>query len=699
MTTLKDEIIPLNISPGVQPDTDKTPFATQNYTFADKIRFRFGFPQKIGGWNSQPFAFGAVILGYARTLYSGVLTTALNTLIGTNLKLYTVFGSILTNITPLQTSTTAIAASLASDFTTLGSNPIASHNGSGLITITDSNYAAYQSGDTIVLSGATAFNGLTTGNLNAPHIINTVSVGSYTVVTGGTATSSGSGGGASVVRATGLVTVTATANGQATGNRVGISGATASGGITTGQINAQFIIRNALTNSFQVMTTGTATSSVTGAGGASTVYSTEIGGGAQNQAAGQGYGAGLYGVGLYGTALISPSGISYPRIWFIDRFGANFVMTAGNQTGVYAWTGSSTTAPALVANAPTAVNYSFVSNNILVTLGAGGIGNQVFSSDQGSMTTWTASSSNQVYQNTIQDAATFVSHVPVGISTNLLFTNYQTYLMSYVPFVAGQANAIWNIQKIEPNIGIIAPMARCSVFGVAYWMGQNNFYMYTGGFPQIIPSANQTNSTILNYVFTNINRSQISKCFAWYNEQFDEIWFHYPMANSNEPNAIARLNRTDLTWTPDTMDRICAEYPNLTLGYPRLISSTGVLYGHEQGTDADGQPMPFTLTSNLRGGNYIKNYLGTATTKTSNITAIVPDSVQTGNISVTLAVYKYPQSATPTSDKTYTITPTTEQVPLSAAGRVWEFTVSGNALGQSWIGGQWQQKVQEGPRE
>jgi hypothetical protein len=688
MTTSKAVLIPLEILPGVQPSTDKTALATKHYTAADKIRFRFGFPQKIGGWNAVSFAASATVAGKARSLFSTILSTAINTVIGTNTKLYSVDGSVLTNITPLQTSTTAIANSLATDFGTLANNPITTVNGSGVITIADANASKYIAGDTVTLSGSSTVNGILDTQINIAQKIHTVAASSYTIVTAGTANASSSGGGAAVVRATGRIIVTAAAHGMANGERTKIAGAANTGGIVAvTNINVEFIIRNVAAGTFDIMTAGTATSSVSGAGGAGTTYQKEIATGAANQSLGQGYGMGKYGVGLYGTALTSSSSISYPRIWFMDRFGTTIIMTAGIQTGLYSWSGSINTAPALVTNAPTAINYAFVSDNIIVTFGAGGIVNRIFTSDQAAATIWTASSTNQVFDYTVNGASQLISHVSVS-GVNLIFTDHQTYLFSYLGF-QGNGSSIWKVLKIEDNIGIIGPMARCTVAGVAYWMDTNNFYMWAGGNVTIIPANSQEQSTILNYVYKNINRAQSSKFFAWYNEQFDEIWFHYASASSNECDRVARLQRQELIWVPDTFDRICAEYPNLTLGYPRLINSSGVLYSHENGVDDNGAALPFSITTPLMGGGK----------KTQIVTGIVPDSVQTGNIAVEIISKQYPQSPANTFDTSFTVSPTTEVIPVSAQGRYRQYTVSGSAVGQTWQAGQWQEWVQEGSNQ
>ncbi len=693
MTTTKSNLIPLAILAGVQPSTDKSAFATPHYTFADKIRFRFGFPEKIGGWYSILLSYSATISGKVRTIFSAVLSTSINTVIGTNSYFYSLSGSTLTNITPLVAAPVALSNNpLETNYTDLANNPITTVSGSTVITV-NMITTFLVLGDSITLSGLTAFNGLTTGNLNSAHAIHTIVDSTHlTIITAGTANASGSGGGNSGVVADGLVNVTGT-TGLTNGQRVKLAGATAFGGITAPQLAGEFIVRTNQTNNFNIMTSGVATSFADG-GGAGVTYQNQIAAGNADQSIGQGYGMGKYGVGLYGTALMSSSALSYPRIWFVDRFGANLIMTAGNQTGVYTWAGDNATAPTLLTNAPTAVNYVFVSNNIVVTLGAGGTINRIFTSDQGNSTNWTTSSTNQVFDYTVTGAGQFRSHVPVN-GVNLLFTNNQTYYFAYQGFNAGAANAIWDVQLLENNIGIIGPLARVAVQGNAYWMGQNNFYKWAGGNVVLIPANSQDQSTILNYVFSNINKGQASKCFCFYNEQYDEIWWHYPSAGSNECDRVVRFNVTEQTWTPDTFDRTAAEYPNLTIGYPRLASSNGTLYAHEQGFDADGIAMPWTLTSNLRGGDFTRNAAGGSSSKTYITTAIVPDSVQTGNISAEIIGKLYPQSANPVMDETFTITPTTDVIPVLGGARVWQYTLSGNELGQDWQAGQWQQFVAE----
>lgn len=677
MTTTVSEHIPLNITPGVAPITDRTNADTNQAVAADKIRFVNGRPQKIGGWSAITMN-GATISGCVRAIFSANLSEKLQTLFGSNEYLYALIGSDLTNITPLASGTTAIADSLDTHYDTLASDPLTTTNGSNEVVVADADAAFYEAGDTYTLSGATDTGGIGAAEFNKDHIIRSVGSGTITIKTSSNATSDATGGGGSVVRTSGLVTVNATAHDLDDGARVALAAATTFGGIATGEINIEHIIRNVTTNTFDVMTTGTATSSVSGGGGASTTYQEGIAAGICDETNGQGYGMGKYGVGLYGTALTSTNGRRFPRIWFMDTFGSNILATPGNAGSIYQWAGSVATAPTVVSNAPTDVYYAFVSNSILVTFGADSTPNRIKASDQGDITNWTSSSTNQVFTDDIEGAGALRSHVALN-GTNLIFTNNQCYTFRYIglPFV-------WEI-KFKDNVGIIAPMARVVVKGTAYWMGENNFYMWRGGNIEVIPSNVGNETSLLNYVFKNINRSQLSKCFAWYNKRYDEIWFHYPSAGSNEVDRVARYHITDKHWTPDTFDRLAAEYPNMNAQFPRLIDSAGNFYRHEVGNDDDTSAMAFSLTTALRDFG------------TNNVLepTLIPDSVQTGDITVQVDSYSYPQSPTAKNTKTLTIEPTTEFSPLGVDGRYIQYTFSGEVLGQNWIMGNWQESVQQ----
>ena len=688
MTTKVSDLRPILNVAGVQPSTDKTALSTKHWTATTNIRFVNGVPQKIGGWNLSTFQSSNVAVGKMRTIYSAILSGATRTVLGTEQKLYSYIGSVLTNITPLKATTIAVANALDTHYATLAADPITTVLDSSDIVVTDTEAALFKDGDSYTLAGADATGGITAGQINNTLVVRDIGVNSITLTTAGTATSSVTGGGASVVRSSGLITINKTAHAQASGDRVKVTLAAAVGGVTAVQINLEFVIRNSVTNAFDIMTAGTATSSVTSGGGASTLYQEEITDGLAQASFGQGYGMGLYGVGLFGVSKTSTSGQLFPRTWFCDRYAETIISTAGNQTGVYTWDGAIAAAPVLLSNAPTAVNYAFMSNSILVTFGAGGVPNKIFSSNQRDITNWTASSTNQVYEKTQEGAGRLISHAS-ALGMNLIFTENKCYTMQYVGAdTANTGGVIWKIKLKDASIGIIAPMARCVANDIVFWQGADNFYMWDGGEIKIIPSNTQNDSTILRYVYDDFNISQKLICFAWYNRRFNEIWFHYPSSGSDNPDRVARLCLTDMSWCPDTMSRLASEYPDTVLDIPRLSaasSTNSILYQHEVGTDDNGAALAFSITgSKLDSGR-----------DTSNIVALIPDSTQVGSITAHVDTYLFPQSTTKMYTQDYTVTATTERVPASINGRIRQYTFSGSAVSQSWQMGLWGEQTQK----
>ncbi len=117
-----------------------------------------------------------------------------------------------------------------------------------------------------------------------------------------------------------------------------------------------------------------------------------------------------------------------------------------------------------------------------------------------------------------------------------------------------------------------------------------------------------------------------------------------------------------------------------------MVDSVNSFLQQEKGTDDDGAALPFSITSNDKVSG--KN--------NATIASFVPDSVQVGDINVNVVGRRFPQSAVDTFDKDYTVTPTTERVPTLASARIWQYTISGSAVGQVWEMGDWTEEFQEG---
>jgi hypothetical protein len=316
------------------------------YTDGDKIRFRSGFPEKIGGWTQlSPSQFNGVCrsiwvwldgdLG-AGNVYIGV---------GTNTKYYIYFGGAYNDITPITQTNTL-------------SNPFTTVSGSKIVTVTDSTYGP-NVGDFIIFSGASAVGGLT---INGEYSVTTVlSPTQYTITAASSASSSATGGGTVTTqyelpiglnvytagtgwgagvwggvynspRALGanpfattsgsaVVTVTQTAHGLSTNNWVVFSGATAVGGISAPILNTsyQVTVTGANTYTINVATISpTLTASATTTGGGSVAFA-------------------LIQVGSQGWGTSTTVGIGQQlRLWTNDNFGADLVI-APRGGAIYYW--------------------------------------------------------------------------------------------------------------------------------------------------------------------------------------------------------------------------------------------------------------------------------------------------------------------------------------------------------------------------
>ena len=346
----------------------------------DKIRFRSGFPEKLGGWQQlSPQQFK----GIARSIWvwldgdAGVGTTYIG--VGTSSKYYIYSAGAYNDITPIiQTNTL--------------SNPFATQNGSNIVTVTDATYLP-NVGDYVVFSGASAVGGLT---IDGEYIVtNVASSTTYQITTTNNATSTVPSGGGTVTvqyeypsgsnvysvgtgwgagpwggplvpvvvslgtnpfsaNSTTTVTVTQNAHGMSNGTYVAFSGAIGFAGIAASTLNSTFVISGVATNTYQITLPSAATSTTTGGG--SSVIVTE---GSGSRGWGSAYSSGI------GQQL---------RLWSNDNYGADLVI-APRGGPVFYWadsTGVSVRAQYLssVANSTTALtdNSTFAGSATSITV-------------------------------------------------------------------------------------------------------------------------------------------------------------------------------------------------------------------------------------------------------------------------------------------------------------------------------------------
>jgi len=564
--------------PGV--NKENTRYTTEGGWYeCDKIRFRQGNPEVIGGWSRlSPTAF----LGACRSLWNWVLLDGRNIIgIGTNLKFYLENGGAYNDITPIRATST------------INNNPFAATNGSAVIVVTDTAHGGV-TGDFVTFSGAASLGGnITASVLNAQYQITVLTVDTYRFTASATANSSdvSPGGGASVVAAyqinvgpaeqIPLVGWGAGGWGLGTwGNGLGTSTALRlwsqinygedlvfgprTGGLyywdATGGLTSRGVLLNSLGGT--VSFTNASPTVVT-----STVLYTE-------------------GAALQFSGGSLPTGVSSATTYYVFEVNGLTFKLLDSAGAVVGTSGSGTGAVSLIVDVPTVQNTLTVSDTsrFVIAFGCNDYGSAVLDpmlirwSAQDDIYNWTPDPTNQAGFIRISHGSEIITVVQTRQEI-VIFTDSAVYSLQYLgpPYV-------WAPQLLGDNISIMGPNAAVIASGIVYWMGVDKFYIYDG-------RVNTLNCDLRRFVFGDLNQEQALQVFAGTNEGFNEIWWFYCSANNTAIDKYVIYNYVEKIWYYGTMSRtawldsglqsvpIAAKYDSSAL--------TGNLINHETGLNDD----------------------------------------------------------------------------------------------------------------
>tara|TARA_R100000700_G_scaffold38700_1_gene50355 strand:- start:3966 stop:5891 length:1926 start_codon:yes stop_codon:yes gene_type:complete len=510
----------LQFRPGI--NRESTSYSNEGGWFdSEKVRFRFGFPEKIGGWTKYTVTS---FLGTCRSLHSWVaLDGTLFLGVGTHLKYYINQGGGYNDITPIRATTT-------------NGITFAATNGSSTITATDSSHGATE-GDFVTISGAVSLGGNITANvLNQEYQIDKIvdtNTYQFTARLENTTIKS-------ITTTTGLNPTPVLANSSDTGN--GGSG-------VDGEYQA---------------TVGLDTS-LTGTGWNAGVW----GRGTWNSSAD---------LSVDGATLRIWSHDNFGEDLIINARDAGIYYwdkTSGVGTrsvSLYSLSGADKT--------PTIAKKVIVSDRDrhVIAFGCDGefsIGTQdpllIRFSSQESLTDWAAKPTNTAGELRIGSGSEIITAIETKQQV-LVFTDVSLHAMQFLgpPFIFG-------IATISENVTIMGPLAAIAVEDMVFWMGQQEFYMY-GGRVQRLPC------TVRDYVFNDFNILQGEKVTAATNTAFSEVWWFYPSANSEENDRYVIYNYQQQIWYYGTLNRTVWLDRGI-IENPIAASTDHFLYRHEQGLD------------------------------------------------------------------------------------------------------------------
>jgi hypothetical protein len=655
----------LSFAPGI--DREGTAYDSEGGWFdCNLVRFRFGRPEKFGGWQKITTD---TYLGTPRALHNWISNTGEKYLgIGTHLKYYLEFGGTFADITPVRLTTSAGDATFSAKANTLSSSiteqdiviPLTSTTGfpsAGVIQI-DSETISYSAISGNNLIGATRGAESTTA-----------------------ATHSSS---AAVLCAT--LTVTENSHGAVANDFVTFSGGASLGGnIVANVINQEYQIQtiessNTYTVNAKNATTGAtvfANSSDSSNGGSSIVAVYQINVGLDNFVSGTGWGVNGWNTGTWGSTN-SLTSINQLRLWSHDNFGEDLIINARGGS-IYRWVEANGTNTAAVqlstvggaSKVPTVGLQVMTSetDRHLIVLGADPIsgGNRtgavdpmlVAFSDQENPIEFNPTTTNTAGSVRLSSGSQIIGGVK-SRQEIVIFTDTSVYSMQFVgpPFT-------FAINLIDNSTGLIGPKAAITAPGGVYFMSYDSFYVYSG-------SVVKLPCSVKNYVFSDFNRSQAFKVFGFSNKEHNEVGWFYPSESSEEIDRYVIYNYVDNIWYYGQLVRT-AWLDSGVESFPQAVKAPN-LFQHEIGFDDDGSEMTGVFIESadldLEDGN---NF--------AFISRIIPDlkflNTGGGNVKLITKSRNFPGDSL-TSTSSSVINEDTQQSFIRSRGRQFVLRVESN---------------------
>jgi|TARA_B110000285_G_scaffold218070_1_gene267134 hypothetical protein len=703
-------LLDFKILPGVDKQ-NTTKGAENRWIDSNNVRFRYGLPEKIGGWESL---IDDSIIGVVRSQHpfldiSGNRYIAL----GTDKFLLLYFEGQLYDISPFDADLQQTSATLATV------------NTSTVITVTTSSAHGLATEDILLLDSVTlpSGTGLSAANFEDKiFMVNTVpSSDTFTITSSAAATATISTGGSTTVEVYAKVGPQKQTYGYGWG--VGAWGGNLSTAITntlSSGINSSVTVIP-LTASAAFPTVGTAaigTELITYTGKGTNTLTGATRGALGTTAAAHDSGAVVTNATDYsgwGTALPANQTTLEPGLWSLDNFGEVLVATIANGA-TFTWNPSAasrlTTRAATntsgfeTSNNPTASRITLISptTRFLIHLGTETTIGTTSSQDamfirfsaQEDINTYTPTSTNTAGTLRIQDGTKIIGALKAKEAI-LIWTDNALYSMKFIgaPFIFG-------VEQVGTNCGLIGKNSAVEVDGVAYWMSAKGFLMYDG-------TVKTLPCSVEDEVFDNVDTTKGQQMTAGLNNLFSEITWWYP-ASSDFNNKAVTYNYAESAQVPggiwalsdeprtSWMDANIYQKPyatkfdtTLTGTFPVILGEVGLgqtkYFQQETGTDQTNEDGSVTtVTSYVTSYDYDLVIQGSEGGAFVSVSRFIPDFKSlVGNADVTLAVKDFPSNSDTTSKYSpFTINATTEKVDTRARGRYINFKIENTGVEQSW---------------
>jgi hypothetical protein len=656
---------------------------------SEKVRFRAGTPEKIGGWVR---ASTSTFLGICRSLWNWVTLAGLTMIgVGTNIKFYIFTSGVYYDITPI--SSTAV---LSNPFTT----DTATNTGTTTtVTVTDPGGGV--PGNFVIFNPSVLVGGVT---IYGEYEIKTAPTATtYTITVTGTATSNASGGGTVYVMSE-LPIAPATAVPISGWGAGAWSSGTWGVGSSSNSTMRMWSQSNFGQDLIYAIADGTiyywnARIGISPPGATITIASPGVV--TANVAVQNGDVVMLNTTGALPTGLLPGT-----RYYVVNASGATFnlaataggaaINTSGTQSGTHSLSirGYPVTSMAGASDVPTVQSFIFVADisRFVFAFGANDFGSTTQDpmlirwADQESVTDWTPSATNQAGSVRLSHGSQIVSAIQTRQEI-VTFTDSSIYSLQYLG-----PPTVWGSQILGDNISIIGPNAVAQASGVVYWMGKDKFYKYDGRVQTLRCDLRQ-------YIYSDINLLEGLQVCSGTNEGFNEAWWFYCSANSSVIDKYVVYNYLEDIWYYGTMGRT-AWLDSGTLDSPLAATYSNNLVYHEQGNDDNTSGTPTAINSYISSSEFDiqdGHNFGFVWRILPDLTFRGSDGDLTPQVVMTLiplansgSGYNDPQSEGGSNNATInriTTAPVEEftgQVYVRVRGRQMVFKVQGNQVGLQW---------------
>ena len=671
----------------------------------DNVRFRYGTPEKIGGWSQ----LGSIdVTGRNTALHHFVNTSGIKyAALGTNRILYVYSGGIFYDIHPIKATTT-----LTSAFSTT--------NGSSTVTLTFSSAHNINKFDIILLDN---FTSITNSNFSSANfddnkfMVQTIPSSTTLTIDVG---SNESGSGASTsggIRVQHYYSVGPAVEVASTGFGLGPWS-----GFKTGQFTSTLSadINTSVTSLTMASTTSFPSSGTVLIDNELITYTGNSGGTLTGLTRGaSGTTAASHSSGDTVTdasdffawnAAASGDVVTAPGLWSLDNFGNKLIATInGGESFEWDSNGSVSTRATIIANAPTASAFSIVSTpdrhliffGTETTIGTSSTQDPMFIrfSSQEDINTYTPSATNTAGTQRLADGSKIVGAIR-GRDAIYIWTDTALFIMRFVgpPFT-------FSFQQVGTNCGLIGQNAAVEVDGTAYWMSENGFFRYTGKL-ESLPCL------VEDFVYDDINTTPKQHINAGLNNLFGEVTWFYPNSGSGVVNRMVAYNYLDSSpqrpvWTTGTLART-AWQDSAVFGKPHATEydedgttattdtnyifgnqdGTSTYYEHETGLNQVKEGATTAITASIESGDFDIGQQGLAGDGEfmMKIRRVLPDFLsQTGDTRDTLNLRDFPNDSQASSSLgPFTITSSTQKIDTRARARSISLKIDNTSTGQFW---------------